>query len=163
MEEEPIVNYREEILRLVSEGKIKHTTRYIEKQSDESLKKIYKNYIAKQLDETNEQITKTLIDQLSELLTSMEMVEEKEELKDDLQNNELFKRDVKKYLVLRNSLRSLDRIGVRCDLSRKTHAENPTSAKQCGGGNERGRKIKKNNIFRNVKNNVTKCFLRLEK
>ena len=98
MEEEPIVNYREEILRLVSEGKIKHTTKYVEKQSDESLEKIYRNYIAKQLDETNEQITKTLIDQLSELLTSLEMVEEKEELKDDLQNNELFKRDVKSIL-----------------------------------------------------------------
>ena len=98
MEEEPIVNYREEILRLVSEGKIKHTTKYVEKQSDESLEKIYRNYIARQLDETNEQITKTLIDQLSELLTSLEMVEEKEELKDDLQNNELFKRDVKSSL-----------------------------------------------------------------
>ena len=98
MEEEPIVNYREEILRLVSEGKIKHTTKYVEKQSDERLEKIYKNYIARQLDETNEQITKTLIDQLSELLTSLEMVEEKEELKDDLQNNELFKRDVKNIL-----------------------------------------------------------------
>ena len=98
MEEEPIVNYREEILRLVSEGKIKHTTKYVEKQSDESLEKIYRNYIAKQLDETNEQIARTLIDQLSELLTSLEMVEEKEELKDDLQNNELFKRDVKSIL-----------------------------------------------------------------
>ena len=98
MEEEPIINYREEILRLVSEGKIKHTTKYVEKQSDESLEKIYRNYIAKQLDETNEQITKTLIDQLSELLTSLEMVEENEELKDDLQNNELFKRDVKNIL-----------------------------------------------------------------
>ena len=98
MEEEPIVNYREEILRLVSEGKIKHTTKYVEKQSDESLEKIYRNYIARQLDETNEQITKTLIDQLSELLTSLEMVEEKEELKDDLESNELFKRDVKSIL-----------------------------------------------------------------
>ena len=98
MEEEPIVNYREEILRLVSESKIKHTTKYIEKQSDESLEKIYRNYIAKQLDETNEQIARTLIDQISELLTSLEMVEEKEELKDDLQNNELFKRDVKSIL-----------------------------------------------------------------
>ena len=98
MEEEPIVNYREEILRLVSEGKIKHTAKYVEKQSDESLEKIYRNYLARQLDETNEQIARTLIDQLSELLTSLEMVEEKEELRDDLQSNELFKRDVKSIL-----------------------------------------------------------------
>ena len=36
------INFREEILRLVSEGKIKHTTKYVEKQSDESLEKIYR-------------------------------------------------------------------------------------------------------------------------
>ena len=97
-QEEVFVNYREEILRLVAEGKMKLTTKYIEKSSDETLERIYKSYIAKQLDETNEQIAKTLIDQLSELLTSLEMVEKTEELKDDLQGNELFKRDVKNIL-----------------------------------------------------------------
>ena len=64
MSEEADVNYREEILRLVAEGKIKHTTKYVEKASDEKLEKIYKSYVAKQLDETNEQITNTLITQL---------------------------------------------------------------------------------------------------
>ena len=97
-EEEADVNYREEILRLVSEGKIKHTTKYVEKASNETLEKFYKSYVAKQLDETNERITNTLITQLSELLTSLEMVEETEELKDDLKGNELFKRDVKNIL-----------------------------------------------------------------
>ena len=98
-EEEP-VDYREEVLRLIAEGKIKHTTKYVEKTSDETLEsiKIYKAYVTKQLDETNEQITKTLIDQLSELLSSLEMVEKKEELKDDLRDNELFKRDVRNIL-----------------------------------------------------------------
>ena len=55
------VNYRKEILRLVAEGKIKHTTKFVEKASDETLEKIYKNYLTKQLDETNEHITNTLI------------------------------------------------------------------------------------------------------
>ena len=49
------------------------------------------------MDETNEQITNTLINQLSELLTSLEMVEGKK-LKDDVKGNELFKRDVKNIL-----------------------------------------------------------------
>ena len=123
-EKEELINYRGEVLRLVEEGKIKHTTKYIEKQSDESLEKIYKNYIAKQLDETNEQIKNTLIDQISELLTSLEMVEEKEELKDDLKGNELFKRDVKNML---SYVTPYVRAGVRCDLSRKAHAEKSTS------------------------------------
>ena len=47
--QEEIVNYREEMLRLISEG-IKHTTKYVEKASDETLEKIFKSYIAKQLD-----------------------------------------------------------------------------------------------------------------
>ena len=58
--QEEEINYREEILRLVAEGKIKHTTKYVEKASDETLGKIYKSYVAKQLDETNEQVTNTL-------------------------------------------------------------------------------------------------------
>ena len=33
------MNYREEILRLVAKGKIKHTTKYVEKASDETLEK----------------------------------------------------------------------------------------------------------------------------
>ena len=97
-EEEEVLNYREEISRLVLEGKMKYTTKFIEKASDKTLEKIYKSYVAKQLDETNEQIANTLINQLSELLSSLEMVEEKEELKNDLESNELFKRDVKNIL-----------------------------------------------------------------
>ena len=92
------VNYREEILRLVAEGKIKHTTKFVEKASDETLEKIYKGYIVKQSDETNEKITSTLIGQLSELLTSLELVEDGEELKGELEGNEIFKRDVKNIL-----------------------------------------------------------------
>ena len=55
------MNYREEMLRLIAEGKIKHMTKYVERASDDTLEKIYKNYVSKQLDEVNEQITNTLI------------------------------------------------------------------------------------------------------
>ena len=40
--EEETVNYREEILRLVAEGKIKRTTKYVETASDETLEKFIK-------------------------------------------------------------------------------------------------------------------------
>ena len=56
------VNYREEILRLVAEGKIKHTS-----------KRLPMRLLDEQLDETNEHITNTLIRQLCELLTSLEL------------------------------------------------------------------------------------------
>lgn len=49
--------YKEELLRLVAEKKIKHTTKYIEKASEETLKKIYDEYQRQELDEVNEQIT----------------------------------------------------------------------------------------------------------
>ena len=98
MSETGDTNYREEILKLVAKGKIKHTTKYVEKASDETLEKIYKSYVAKQLDEVNEQITTTLIKQLSDLMTSLELIEDGEELENDLENNELLKRDVKHML-----------------------------------------------------------------
>ena len=94
-EEGEAVNYRKEVLRLVAERKIKHTTKYVEKASDETVEKIYKNYPTKQLDETNDHIADTLIKQLSELMTSLELVDDGESLEKDLENNELFKRDVK--------------------------------------------------------------------
>ena len=36
--------YKEGLLRLVAEKKIKHTVKYIEKATDETLKKIYDDY-----------------------------------------------------------------------------------------------------------------------
>ena len=92
------MNYREKVSRLVAEGKIKHTTKYVEKVSDETLEKIYKNYVTKKLDEVNEQITNTLIKQLSDLMTSLELIDDGEDLESDLGNNELFKKDIKNIL-----------------------------------------------------------------
>lgn len=43
-QEQEIINYREEILRSVAEGKIKHTTKYVEKASDETRKNLQKLY-----------------------------------------------------------------------------------------------------------------------
>ena len=36
--------YKEELLRLVAEKKIKHTTKYIENATEDTLKKIYEDY-----------------------------------------------------------------------------------------------------------------------
>ena len=94
-EEVEDVNYQDKVLRLVAEGKIRHTTKYVKKASDETVEKIYKNYLTKKLDETNDHITNTLIKQLSEPMKSLELVEDDADLEKDLENNQLFKRDVK--------------------------------------------------------------------
>ena len=39
-EGEQEVNYREEVLTFVAEGKVKHTAKYVEKAPDETMEKI---------------------------------------------------------------------------------------------------------------------------
>ena len=92
------VNHREKLLQLVAERKIRNTTKYIESATDEMLEKIYNDYQRKQLDETNEKIANILIKQVSGLMESLELVEDSESLKKDLEDNELLKRDVKNVL-----------------------------------------------------------------
>ena len=92
------VTYREEVLRLVAEGKIRHTAEYVEKSPDKKVERIFRDYIAKNLEETNDHITNTLIKQFSGLMTTLGLVEDGVSLEKDLESNELFKRDVKNIL-----------------------------------------------------------------
>ena len=90
--------YKEELLRLVVEKKIKHTAKYIENATEETLKKIYEDYQSKELDEVNEKVTDVLITKLSELMANLDLVKDNVSLEDDLGKNELFKRDVKRII-----------------------------------------------------------------
>ena len=90
--------YKEELLRLVAEKKIKHTAKYIENATEETLKKIYEDYQSKALDKVNEQVADVLITKLSELMANLDLVEDNVSLEDDLSKNELFKRDVKRII-----------------------------------------------------------------
>ena len=90
--------YKEELLRLVANKKIKHTAKYIENATEETLKKIYEDYQSKELDEVNEKVTDVLITKISELLMNLDLVKDNVSLEDDLSKNELFKRDVKRII-----------------------------------------------------------------
>ena len=90
--------YKKELLRLVSEKKIKHTAKYIENVTEETLKKIYEDYQRQELDEVNEKVTDVLITKLSELMANLDLVKDNVSLEDDLGKNELFKRDVKRII-----------------------------------------------------------------
>ena len=87
--------YKEELLRIVSEKKIKHTAKYIENATEETLKKIYDEYQRQELDEVNEKVTGVLITKISELMMKLDLVKDNVSLEDDLGKNELFKREVK--------------------------------------------------------------------
>ena len=94
MEDEQ-TSYREELLRLVAEKKIKHTSKYIENATEETLKKIYDDYKRQELDEVNDKVTGVRITKISELMMKLDLVKDNVSLEDDLGKNELFKRDVK--------------------------------------------------------------------
>ena len=87
--------YREELLRLVAEKKIKHTAKYIENATEETLKKIYDDHKRQELDEVNDKVTGVLITKISELMMKLDLVKDNVSLEDDLGKNELFKHDVK--------------------------------------------------------------------
>lgn len=92
------VNYREEVLKLINEGRIKHTVKWAEKASDDKLEKTYANYLASQLDETNEDITDTLVTQFSGLMRNLDLVDDDVALRKDLDEIKICKRDVKKIV-----------------------------------------------------------------
>ena len=112
MSEEENANYRNEVPRLVTEGKIRHTMKYVGKASDEAVEKIrhtmkyvgkasdetvekiYKNYMVKQMDKTNEVVTNTLVKQILDLMIHLELIKNDDSLEKDLDNNEPFKKDV---------------------------------------------------------------------
>ena len=97
MEDEQTI-YREELLRLVAGKKIKHTSKYIENATEETLKKIYDEYQRQELDEVNDKVTGVLITKISELMMKLDLVKDNVSLEDDLGKNELFKRDVKRMI-----------------------------------------------------------------
>ena len=90
--------YKEELLRLVAEKKIKHTAKYIENATEETLKKIYDDYQRQELDEVNGKVTGVLTTKISELMMKLDLVKDNVSLEDDLGKNELFKRDVKRII-----------------------------------------------------------------
>ena len=90
--------YKEELLRLVAEKKIKHTAKYIENATEETLKKIYDECQQQELDEVNDKVTSVLITKVSELMLKLDLVKDNVPLEDDLGKNELFKRDVKRII-----------------------------------------------------------------
>ena len=115
--EDETTSYKEELLRLVAKKKIKYSVKYIEKATDETLKKTYDEYQRQELEVVNEQVTSLIISKISELLDNLEWVKDNESLENDLSKNELFKRDVKNNRVF-NTLRSDGWSFVRWDHGR---------------------------------------------
>ena len=74
------------------------------------------------MDEVNEQIINTLIKQLSDLMTSLELIDDREDLERP-GKQQVVKKGREKRSELRDALHSFGGIGVRRNLSRETHFE----------------------------------------
>ena len=89
---------REELLALAEAGEIKYTVKYIKKANHNTLQRIKRDYERKQLDDTNEFISDNLISKFSELMDSINMIEDSDDMQRELTNNKLVKRDLKKVV-----------------------------------------------------------------
>jgi hypothetical protein len=90
-----IEDYRAELIRLSNAGEITQSEKYLRKVSDKVIMKIRKDYIVAQREKANILLTEALIDKFSGLLEAINMVDSGEELKTELNQDKLFRSDVK--------------------------------------------------------------------
>ena len=90
-----VEDYRAELIHLSNAGKITQSKKYLRKASDKVIMKVGKDYIVAQREKTNIVLTEALIEKFSDLMEAIEMVGSREELKTELNQDKLFRSDVK--------------------------------------------------------------------
>ena len=90
-----IEDYRAELIRLSNAGEITQSEKYLRKASDKVIMKVRKDYIVAQREKANILLTEALIDKFSGLMEAINMVDSGEELKTELNQDKLFRSDVK--------------------------------------------------------------------
>ncbi|CAB4016229.1 Hypothetical predicted protein [Paramuricea clavata] len=89
----------EELLKLVDAGEIKYTAKYIKKASEKTVESIHKDYVRQQLENTNNQLAGVIITKFSELMEALEAVKDIKEMKKELAENKLLRKDLKTLSV----------------------------------------------------------------
>jgi hypothetical protein len=90
-----VEDYRAELIRLSNAGEITQSEKYLRKASDKVITKVRKDYIVAQREKANVVLTEALIDKFSGLMEAINMVDSGEELKAELNQDKLFRSDVK--------------------------------------------------------------------
>jgi hypothetical protein len=90
-----IEDYRAELIRLSNAGEITQSEKYLRKASDKVIMKVQKDYIVAQREKANTVLTEALIDKFSDLMEAINMVDSGEALKAELNQDKLFRSDVK--------------------------------------------------------------------
>ena len=87
-----------ELIRLSEDGEIEQSVKCIKKASEKVIRKLYSVYELKQAEKANCFLTDVLISKFSDLLGGLDAIESSEELDEELENDQLLRRDVKKLV-----------------------------------------------------------------
>jgi hypothetical protein len=106
MEQEPpnaenteIEDGRAELIRLSNAGEIKQSESYLMKASGKVIMKIRREYIVAQREKANVVLAEALIQKFSDLMEAINMVDSGNELREELNQDKLFKSDVKSVVT----------------------------------------------------------------
>ena len=106
MEQEPpnaenteIEDSRAELIRLSNAGEIKQFESYLKKASGKVITKVRREYITTQREKANVVLTEALIEKFSDLMEAINMVDSGNELREGLNQDKLFRCDVKSVVA----------------------------------------------------------------
>jgi hypothetical protein len=106
MEQEPpnaenteIEDSRAELIRLSNAGEIKQSESYLKKASGKVIMKVRREYIVAQREKANVVLAEALIEKCSDLMEAINMVDSGNELREELNQDKLFKSDVKSVVA----------------------------------------------------------------
>jgi hypothetical protein len=106
MEQEPpnaenteIEDSRAELIRLSNAGEIKQSESYLKKASGKVIMKVRREYITAQREKANVVLAEALIEKFSDLMEAINMVDSGNELREELNQDKLFRSDVKSVVA----------------------------------------------------------------
>ena len=91
---------REKLISLAEKGKINYTPKYIQKANRDALEKIKIRYDRKNTEKSSKMISNLIVSKLSDILEKTNLIDSSSELKQELDENELFKEDFTNWLTM---------------------------------------------------------------
>ena len=85
---------REKLISLAEKGKINYSAKYIQKANRDALEKIKIKYDRKNTEKPSKMVSNLIVSKLSDLLEKTNLIDSSDELKQELDENELFKEEL---------------------------------------------------------------------
>ena len=89
---------REKLISLAEKGIINYSAKYIQKANRDALEKIKIKYDRKITEKSSKMVSDLLVSKLSDILEKTDLIESSSELKQELDENELFKEELNELI-----------------------------------------------------------------